>query len=72
MLLKRRQDALNAHDRIYALVRGVACGAAPIVDLMAAAADRAGTQMQDIGLVEADGSGVPEADAAEAAEEKKE
>ena len=67
VVLKRRQDALNAHDRIYALVRGVACGAAPLVDLMAAAAQRAGTQMQDIGLVEADGSGVPEADAAEAA-----
>ena len=67
MVLKRRQDALNAHDRIYALVRGVACGASPLVDLMAAAAQRAGTQMQDIGLVEADGSGVPEADAAEAA-----
>jgi len=66
-VLKRRQDALNAHDRIYALVRGVACGAAPIVDLMAAAADRAGTQMQDIGLVEADGSGIPEFDADEAA-----
>ena len=67
IVLKRRQDALNAHDRIYALVRGVACGAAPLVDLMAAAAARAGTQMQDIGLVEADGSGVPEADAEEAA-----
>ena len=66
-VLKRRQDALNAHDRIYALVRGVACGAAPLVDLMAAAAERACTQMQDIGLVEADGSGIPEADAEEAA-----
>ena len=66
-VLKRRQDALDAHDRIYALVRGIACGASPLVDLMAAAADRAGARIQDVGLVEADGSGIPDADAEEAA-----
>ena len=66
-VLKRRQDALDAHDRIYALVRGIACGSSPLVDLMAAAADRAGTGMHEIGLVEADGSGIPDSDAEEAA-----
>ena len=65
-VLKRRQDALVAHDRIYALVRDVACGSSPLADLMADAAERAGAEMHDIGLVEAEGNGIPESDAEEA------
>ena len=61
-VLKREKDALLAHDRIYALVRGLACGSSPMTDLLAAAADRAEANMHSIGLVEADGSGIPERD----------
>jgi len=45
-VLKREGDALAAHDRIYALVKGVACGSAPLAKLLAAAADRAGVRFR--------------------------
>ncbi|MGN0846600.1 MAG: polyketide synthase [Kiritimatiellia bacterium] len=66
-VLKREADALRAHDRIYALVRAVACGSAPMDELLAAAAQRAGTPLQSIQLIEGDGCGIPEYDAAEVA-----
>lgn len=65
-VLKRRQDALTAHDRIYALVHGLACGSSPLEELMKAAADRSRVPVQTIGLVEANGSGIPDEDQAEA------
>ncbi len=64
-VLKREGDALAAHDRIYALVKGVACGSAPLATLLSAAADRAGAPLTSIDLIEADGSGIPSYDAAE-------
>ncbi len=64
-VLKREKDALAAHDRIYALVRGVACGHADAGTLLTAAADRAGVDIRSIQLVEADGSGVSDDDAKE-------
>ena len=64
-VLKREQDALDAHDRIYALVKGVACGSSPLATLLQAAADRAKAPIASIDLIEADGSGVPEFDAHE-------
>jgi len=64
-VLKREQDALAAHDRIYALVKGVACGSAPLAILLQTAADRANAPLSSIDLIEADGSGVPSYDAAE-------
>ena len=64
-VLKREQDALAAHDRIYALVKGVACGSAPLATLFQTAADRANAPLSSIDLIEADGSGIPSYDAAE-------
>ena len=66
-VLKREQDALAANDRIYALVRGIACGSSSAEELLAAAADRADAPIHSIGLIEADGCGVPEFDADEVA-----
>ncbi len=66
-VLKREADALKAHDRIYALVRAVACGSSPMDVLLAAAADRAKAPPQSIQLIEADGCGIPEVDASEVA-----
>jgi len=65
-VLKRETDALRDHDRIYALLRGFSFGRQAADELLAAAADDAGLQVHAIRLVEADGSGVPEADIAEA------
>ena len=64
-VLKREPDALIANDRIYALVRSLACGSLPLEDILSAAAERAEAPMHSIGLIEADGCGVPEDDAAE-------
>lgn len=64
-VLKREADALRAHDRIYALVRAVACGSAPMDEMLATAVERAGTPLQSIQLIEGDGCGVPDLDAAE-------
>lgn len=66
-VLKREVDALRAHDRIYALVRSVACGSSPLDVLLGAAAERAGAPPQSIQLIEADGCGIPESDAGEVA-----
>ncbi len=67
-VLKRRADALRDRDRIYALVRGVAIGHNPANDpsaVFAEAAARAGVPVRSIGLVEADGSGLKDAEARE-------
>ncbi len=69
-VLKRRADALRDRDRIYALVRAVAIGHTPDDDptaVFAEAAARAGVPVKSIGLVEADGSGIAEAEARELA-----
>jgi acyl transferase domain-containing protein len=65
-VLKREADALRDHDRIYALLRAFAFGRAAPDTLLSAAADRAGVNIHAIRLVEADGSGIPEADQLEA------
>ncbi len=65
-VLKRRADALAAHDRIYALVRAGASGTGAAS--LALAAEQSRLPLASVAMVEADGSGVPEADAAEVAE----
>ena len=60
-VLRRRADALKAHDRIYALVRDVEIGHNPESDpsaLFRNVAARAGIDIRTVGLVEADGSGI--------------
>jgi len=60
-VLKRRNDALRDHDRIYALVRSIAIGhnrADDPASLISEAADRANVPVKTIGLIEADGSGI--------------
>jgi len=60
-VLKRRADALKAHDRIYALVRDVEIGHNPEDDpsrLFRHVAEHAGIDVRTVGLVEADGSGI--------------
>ena len=60
-VLKRREDALKSHDRIYALVKSVAVGHNPGNDgsqILREAMDAAGATTKSIGLIEADGSGV--------------
>ena len=67
-VLKRRADALRDRDRIYALVRTVAIGHNPEDDpsvILAEATERAGVPVRTIGLIEADGSGIAEAEARE-------
>ena len=64
-VLKREQDALAAHDRVYALVKGVACGSAPLAVLLQTASERAGATLASIDFIEADGCGIPQYDAAE-------
>ena len=69
-VLKRRADALRDRDRIYALVRSVAIGHGEGDDLSTVfeeATRRAGVQVQSIGLVEADGSGIEAAERRELA-----
>ena len=64
-VLKRRADALRDRDRIYALVRTVAIGHNPEDDpsaILAEATERAGVPVRTIGLIEADGSGIPGAE----------
>ncbi len=62
-VLKRRTDALGAHDRIYALIRSVSIGHSPEhmpQRILSEALDEAGASVPSIGLIEADGSGIPE------------
>ena len=69
-VLKRREDALRDRDRIYALIRSVAIGHNPEGDasrMLAQALHRPGIEPRTVGLVEADGSGVPEQEAREVA-----
>lgn len=69
-VLKRREDALRDHDRIYALVRSVAIGHNPEGDgsrMMDQAMRRLGIEPRTIGLIEADGSGIPGPEAREIA-----
>ena len=62
-VLKRRADALAAHDRIYALVRETATGvgAPPI----GACAEAAKAPLSTVAMIEADGSGFPGMDVAD-------
>ena len=69
-VLKRRRDALAAKDHIYAHVRGAVSGMTGIGNLLQDAAaeasrPKAEVPVTSIQLIEADGSGVPEADAEE-------
>jgi len=67
-VLKRRSDALRDRDRIYALIRTVAIGHNPEDDpsaILSEATERAGVPVTTIGLIEADGSGIAEAEARE-------
>ena len=68
LVLKRREDALRDHDRIYALIRSVAIGHNPSNDPSAILSDalaRAGAPAHTIGLIEADGSGIADMEARE-------
>ena len=67
-VLKRRTDALNDRDRIYALVRTVVLGHNPENDpsaILAEATARADIPVRTIGLIEGDGSGIATAEARE-------
>ena len=69
-VMKRRADALKAHDRIYALVKSVASAAIPspaegLEKLFLRAADEARCEITSIDLAEGHGSGDPEKDAPE-------
>ena len=69
-VLKRRSDALRDRDRIYALVRTVVMGHNPEDDpsaILSEAMERTGVTPQTIGLIEADGSGIKEAETRELA-----
>lgn len=62
-VLKRREDALKARNRIYALIKSVSIGHNPEDDpsrILSDAIDRAGATVPSIGLIEADGSGITE------------
>lgn len=65
-VLKRRADALAARDRIYALLRSTASGfgAPPIGEC----AETAKAPLSTVAMIEADGAGIPETDAADVAE----
>ena len=69
-VLKRREDALRDHDRIYALIRSVAIGHNPGNDasvIFERALTRLGMDVRTVGLIEADGSGIPGPEAREIA-----
>ena len=64
-VLKRRSDALRDRDRIYALVRTVAIGHNPADDpsaILSEVTEKAGVPVRTIGMIEADGSGIKEAE----------
>ena len=62
-VLKRRADALSAHDRIYALVRGSATGVG--VPPIGECAESVGAPLSTIAMIEADGAGFPANDRAD-------
>ncbi|MBO7721863.1 MAG: hypothetical protein J6T01_05610 [Kiritimatiellae bacterium] len=69
-VLKRRADALRDHDRVYALVRSVVTGHNPDDDpsaVIAEATARAEVPVRSIGLIEADGSCIRDAEQRELA-----
>jgi acyl transferase domain-containing protein len=69
-VLKRRADALRDRDRIYAVIRSACIGHpshADETEIFAAAADQARIPVKTIGLVEADGSGIADAERREIA-----
>ena len=69
-VLKRRADALRDRDRIYAVIRSASIGHSSDADsteIFADAAEQAKIPIRTIGLVEADGSGVAEAERREIA-----
>lgn len=69
-VLKRREDALRSHDRIYALIRSGAIGHNPDDDgseIIARTLHRVGVEARTVGLIEADGSGIPGPEAREIA-----
>ena len=60
-VLKRREDALRDHDRIYALIRAVSIGHNPEDDpsaMLSGATKAAGIPAKTVGLIEADGNGI--------------
>ncbi|MBR0196792.1 MAG: polyketide synthase [Kiritimatiellae bacterium] len=60
-VLKRREDALRDHDRIYALIRSVSIGHNPEGDgslIFSNAMKRIDAEPKTISLIEADGSGL--------------
>jgi len=64
-VLKRREDALKDHDRIYALIKSVTIGHNPEDDpacLFKLAVKEAGIPVKSIELIEADGSGIKRAE----------
>lgn len=65
-VLKRRADALAAHDRIYALLRSTASGFG--VPPVGECAENAAAPLSTVAMIEADGAGIPETDAADVAE----
>jgi len=69
-VLKRREDALRDHDRIYALIRTVSIGHNPEDDssaILAQATESVGISPRTIGLVEADGNGIAVSESREVA-----
>lgn len=62
-VLKRRTDALAAHDRIYALLRGTATSSSTLP--IGECAEAANAPLTTIAMIEADGSGMPGPDAAD-------
>lgn len=64
-VLKRRSDALRDHDRIYALIKGVAVGHNFEDDsslVISEAVERSKVPLKSIQLIEADGSGIRTSD----------
>ena len=62
-VLKRRADALTAHDRIYALLRGAVTSSEGLP--IAECAEAAEAPLSTIAMIEADGAGFPAADQAD-------
>ena len=62
-VLKRRADALTAHDRIYALLRGAVTSSEGLP--IGECAEAAGAPLSTIAMIEADGAGFPAADQAD-------
>ena len=62
-MLKRREDALAAHDRIYALLRGTATSSYTLP--IGECAEESKAPISTIAMIEADGAGFPDADLAD-------